>query len=61
MNQLLSRIRPQIFMSIVCGTTVAIVISILAYKMGSVAIITGVIGSVFGYLAGVSAKILENE
>ena len=61
MNQLLSRIRPQIFMSIVCGTPVAIVISILAYKMGSVEIITGVIGSVFGYLAGVSAKILENE
>ena len=61
MRELLGRVRPQIFASIVCGTTVAIVISVLAYKMQSVEIITGITGAVFGYLAGVSAKILENE
>ena len=61
MNELLRRVRPQIFISILCGTTLAIVISVLAYKMQSVEIITAVVGSVFGYLAGVSQKILESE
>ena len=61
MNELLGRSRPQIFISIICGTTLAIVISVLAYKMQSIEIITAVVGSVFGYLAGVSQKILESE
>jgi len=61
MNELLGRIRPQIFISIICGAALAIVISILGYKMGATEIITAVVGSVFGYLAGVSQKILESE
>jgi len=61
MNELLGRVRPQIFISILCGTTLAIVISVLAFFMDSVEIITAVVGSVFGYLAGVSQKILESE
>lgn len=58
---LFGRVRPQIFLAIFAGTTIAIVVSYFAYKMGAVEIMTAVVGSVFGYLAGVSQKILEND
>ena len=58
---LFGRVRPQIFLAIFAGTTVAIVVSYFAYRMGAVEIMSAVVGSVFGYLAGVSQKILEND
>ena len=61
MNVLLSKIRPQVFLSIVCGTVVAITISFIADQLQSIEIITGVAGSVFGFLAGISSKLLEAE
>jgi len=61
MNILLSKIRPQVFLSIVCGTVVAITISLIAWQLQSIEIITGVAGSVFGFLAGISSKLLEAE
>ena len=61
MNVLLSKIRPQVFLSIVCGTVVAITISFIAYQLQSIEIITGVAGSLFGFLAGISSKLLEAE
>ena len=61
MKILLSKVRPQVFLSIVCGTVVAIPISFLAWPLQSNEIITGVAGSVFGFLAGISSKLLEAE
>jgi hypothetical protein len=61
MKILLSKVRPQVFLSIVCGTVVAITISVIAWQLESIEIITGVAGSVFGFLAGISSKLLEAE
>jgi hypothetical protein len=61
MKILLSKVRPQVFLSIVCGTVVAIIISVIAWQLESIEIITGVAGSVFGFLAGISSKLLEGE
>ena len=61
MTELLSKVRPQVFLSIVCGTVVAITISVIALQLQSIEIITGVAGAVFGFLAGISSKLLEAE
>jgi hypothetical protein len=61
MQVLLSKVRPQVFLSILCGTIIAIVISFIALKLQSIEIITGVIGATFGFLAGISSKLLEAE
>ena len=61
MKILLAKVRPQVFLSIVCGTVVAIIISVIAWQLESIEIITGVAGSVFGFLAGISSKLLEAE
>jgi hypothetical protein len=44
-----------------CGTLIAITISFMAWQLGSIEILTGVVGSVFGFLAGISSKLLEAE
>ena len=53
--------RPQILMAIVCGTIVSVMGLWIGMKMEAVEIVTAIIGSVFGFLAGVSMKILEGE
>ena len=58
---MLQRVRPQIMMAIVCGTMFGIFGTWVGMRMEAVEIVTGVIGSVFGFLAGVSFKILEAE
>ena len=49
------------FAAIVCGTIFGIFGTWVGMQMGAVEIVTGVIGSVFGFLGGVSLKILEQE
>ena len=61
MRELLGKIRPQVALSIISGTLVALVVSILAWNLQSIEILTGVVGSVFGFLAGISSKLLEAE
>ena len=61
MQVLLSKVRPQVFLSILCGTIIAIVISFIALKLQSIEIITAVVGAGFGFLAGISSKLLEAE
>ena len=61
MRELLGKIRPQVALSIICGTLVALVVAILAWNLQSIEILTGVVGSVFGFLAGISSKLLEAE
>ena len=53
--------RPQILFAILCGTMVAIAGLWIGMKMEAVEIVTAIIGSIFGFLAGVSMKILEGE
>ena len=58
---MIGKIRPQILMAILCGTIFSMFAAWLAYQMDAVEVMTAVIGSIFGFLAGVSLKILENE
>tara|TARA_R100000306_G_C4284472_1_gene96840 strand:- start:169 stop:339 length:171 start_codon:yes stop_codon:yes gene_type:complete len=55
------RIRPQILAGIIAGTVVACLALYIGYWMGAVEIVTAVVGSIFGFLSGVSFKILESE
>ena len=54
-------IRPQIMAAIVCGTVFGIVGMWIGLKMEATEVVTAVIGSVFGFLGGVSLKVLEQE
>ena len=58
---MIARIRPQIFLSILCGTLFGIVGMWIGMEMGATEIVPAVVGSVFGFLAGVSLKVLEQE
>ena len=57
----MGKIRPQIFLAIICATLFSMFVGYLAYKMGGIEIMTAVIGGIFGFLGGVSLKVLENE
>ena len=57
----MGKIRPQIFLAIICATLFSMFVYYLAYKMGGIEIMTAVIGGIFGFLGGVSLKVLENE
>ena len=54
-------LRPQIFFGILCATVFSIVAIWIGYKMEATEIVTAVIGGIFGFLGGVSLKVLENE
>ena len=58
---MIGKVRPQIFLAILCGTTFGIVGMWIGMQMGATEIVTAVVGSVFGFLAGVSLKVLEQE
>jgi ABC-type Mn2+/Zn2+ transport system permease subunit len=53
--------RPQVLVAILCGTIVSVMGLWVGVQMEAVEIVTAVIGSIFGFLAGVSMKILEGE
>ena len=57
----MSKLRPQILTAIVCGTLFGIFGMWIGMEMGATEIVTAVIGSVFGFLGGVSLKVLEQE
>jgi len=57
----MGKVRPQILTAILCATIFSMFAAWLAYQMDAVEVMTAVIGSVFGFLAGTSLKILENE
>jgi cell shape-determining protein MreC len=54
-------LRPQIFISIICATVFSIVALFVGMHLDAVEIITAVVGSYVGFLAGVSLKVLESE
>ena len=55
------KIRPQILMAIVCATIFSITGMFIGQAMQATEIVTGLIGGLFGFLGGVSLKVLENE
>ena len=57
----MGKIRPQILIAIICATIFSMFAAYLGYKMGATEILTGLIGAVFGFLGGVSLRIIENE
>ena len=53
--------RPLIFLAIVCATLFSVIAIYVGWKMEATEIVTAVIGGIFGFLGGVSLKVLENE
>ena len=47
--------------AILCGTIFGVVGMWIGMKMEATEVVTAVIGSVFGFLGGVSLKVLEQE
>jgi len=58
---MVNRIRPQIALAILCGTIFSLFAIWVGAKMEAVEVVTAVIGGIFGFLGGVSLKVLENE
>ena len=58
---MVSKLRPTILLAILCGTTFSMFAAYLGYKLGAIEVLTGIIGGIFGFLGGVSLKVLENE
>ena len=58
---MIGKLRPQIFLAIVCATIFSSLAMYIGMKMEAVEIVTATLGGLFGFLAGVSLKVLENE
>ena len=58
---MIGKLRPQIFLAIVCATTFSSFALFIGMKMEAVEIVTAIVGGLFGFLGGVSLKVLENE
>lgn len=58
---MIGKLRPQIFLAILCGTIFGIVGMWIGMEMGATEVVTAIVGSVFGFLGGVSLKVLEAE
>ena len=57
----MGKLRPQILVAIICATIFSVFALWMGYKMEATEIVTAVIGGIFGFLGGVSLKVLENE
>ena len=57
----MGQLRPQIFLAIVCATLFSSLAIYIGMKMEAVEIVTAIVGGLFGFLGGVSLKVLENE
>ena len=55
------KFRPQILAAIVAATIVASISLWVSWSLQAIEVSTAVIGAMFGYLAGVSQKVLESE
>jgi hypothetical protein len=58
---MIGKIRPQIFLAILCATLFGSLAMYIGMRMEAVEIVTAIIGGLFGFLGGVSLKVLENE
>ena len=58
---MVAKIRPQILTAILCATIFSMFAAWLGYKMGATELLTAIVGGVFGFLGGVSLRIIQNE
>ena len=61
MKTVIGRIRPQIFLAILAATIFSMFGMWVGYKMDAIEVLTALIGGLFGFLGGVSRKVLEND
>ena len=61
MGKLIGKLRPQIFLAILCETVFSCTAMYVGMKMEAVEIVTAIVGGLCGFLGGVSLKVLENE
>ena len=61
MGRLIGKLSPQIFLAILCATLFSCTAMYVGMKMEAVEIVTAIVGGLFGFLGGVSLKVLENE
>ena len=57
----MGKLRPQILVAIICATIFSVFALWIGSQMNATEIVTAVIGGIFGFLGGVSLKVLENE
>tara|TARA_Y100000310_G_C20190514_1_gene582282 strand:+ start:318 stop:512 length:195 start_codon:yes stop_codon:yes gene_type:complete len=57
----IGKIRPQVMMAIIAATVFGCLAAVLGYKMGATEILTAIIGSLLGFLSGVSLRIVDLE
>jgi|TARA_R100001594_G_scaffold34509_2_gene63526 hypothetical protein len=55
------RLRPQILLAVLCATVFSLYALWIGKEMAATEVVTAVIGGIFGFLGGVSLKVLENE
>ena len=60
-NMEIGKLRPQVFIAILCASMFSMFAAWLAYRMDAGEIMTAIIGGIFGFLGGVSLKVLEGE
>lgn len=58
---MIGKIRPQILVAILAALIFSMFAAWIGYLMEATEILTGLIGALFGFLAGTAMKILENE
>ena len=56
-----NKIRPQILAALLCGTAFSVFGVWVGLQMDAVEVVTAIIGGLFGFLGGVSLKVLESE
>ena len=57
----LGKISPQILVAIISATFFSVFALWIGKEMAATEVVTAVIGGIFGFLGGVSLKVLENE
>jgi len=57
----MGKIRPQILTAIICATIFSMFATWVGLQMMATEIVTAIIGGVFGFLGGVSLRIIESE
>tara|TARA_R110000751_G_scaffold78147_2_gene157656 strand:+ start:442 stop:618 length:177 start_codon:yes stop_codon:yes gene_type:complete len=58
---MIGKIRPQILVAIISATLFSVFALWIGMEMAATEVVTAVIGGIFGFLGGVSLKVLENE
>jgi len=58
---MMGKIRPQILTAIICATIFSMFATWVGLQMMATEIVTAIIGGIFGFLGGVSLRIIESE